>query len=91
MLSRVAPAIRVSSPELIVRPDSDGLPHVFEEAALCVHTADQWHGRLIIAETFVPWTSTWLYFYEVWRDTCFWMVKGTHPARPEHKSYENRS
>jgi hypothetical protein len=83
------PEIRVLAPDLVVRPESDGLPHVFGDGTLCVHTADEWHGRLIIAQTIVPWTSTWLYFYEVWRDTGYWIGKGTHPEWPKHKSYKH--
>lgn len=80
------PDIRVVSPELRRRSDCKNLPHVFERDLLCVHTANEWNGCLILARTIVPWTSTWLYFYETWYTTGLWLGEGTHPEFPQHRS-----
>jgi hypothetical protein len=41
---------------------------------------------MFLADTVVPWTSEWLFFYEVWHATGLWLGGGTHPNRPEHQS-----
>jgi len=80
------PEIRIVSPELRRRSDCKNLPHIFPGDLLCVHTADEWNGGLILARTIVPWTSTWLYFYETWYATGLWLAEGTHPEFPQHRS-----
>jgi hypothetical protein len=87
--ARWRPEIRVLSPELRVRLGCSRLPHVFREGTLCVHTAWEWRGDLIIAQTIVPWTSTWLYFYEKWYQTGYWCGEGTHPDLPQHKQQDD--
>jgi hypothetical protein len=50
-------------------------PHVFrDKGTLCLfHKNDfQWNEKKKIAETILPWTSAWLYFYEVWLETGIW-------------------
>ena len=81
------PKIEVLSPELKLHPGYSRLPHVFEDGTLCVHTAWEWHGDLLIARTIVPWVCIWLYFYEVWYTTGCWLGEGTHPELPEHKAH----
>jgi hypothetical protein len=79
------PRIRVLSPELKIRSGYSRLPHIFPDGTLCVHTAWEWRADMIIAETIIPWTCAWLYFYEVWIQTGYWLGEGTHPDFPEHK------
>lgn len=79
------PEIRVLSPELKIRSDCARLPHTFSGDILCVHTAWEWRADTIIAQTIVPWTCAWLYFYEIWFRTGYWLGEGTHPDFPEHK------
>ena len=33
-----------------------------------------------IADTILPWTSLWLYFYELWHATGQWLGGGEHPG-----------
>ncbi len=80
------PEIRVLSPELKTHQDHSRLPHVFPDGTLCVHTAWEWRADTIIAQTIVPWICAWLYFYEVWHQTGYWLGEGTHPDFPEHKT-----
>ena len=82
------PEIRVVSPELKLRPGCTRLPHVFPDSTLCVHTAWEWRADTIIAHTIVPWICAWLYFYEVWYQTGYWLGEGTHPDFPEHKAQD---
>lgn len=74
------PEVRVLDPVLQARSDQPKIPHTFTENKLCLHTPGQWTSQMIIARTIVPWTSTWLYFYEVWRVTGEWVGGGVHPG-----------
>lgn len=83
------PEIRVLSPELRTHPSHTRLPHTFPDGTLCVHLASEWRADSIIAETVVPWTCAWLYFYEVWLQTGYWLGEGTHPDFPQHKPLDD--
>lgn len=80
------PELRVLSPELKPREGMDGLPHIYPDGSLCLNLIGEWNEGMVLAETVLPWASSWLYFYEVWHATGFWQGGGTHPDRPEHRS-----
>lgn len=80
------PAVRVLSPMLAPRSGCDKLPHVNSDGSLCLHVDGEWNSGMFVADTTVPWASTWLYFYEIWHATGLWLGGGTHPDRPEHRS-----
>lgn len=73
------PTVRVSDPELKSRP-GEPLPHIYSNGNLCLFypKAREWHGGLLLAETIVPWTSEWLFHYEVWLATGTWCGGGYH-------------
>jgi hypothetical protein len=63
--------------------------HLYEEKNLCLYWPQEWRwtGDQIIAETIIPWTGSWLYFYELWLDTGKWLGPSSHdyfPAREQH-------
>jgi hypothetical protein len=61
------PRIAVLKPVLALGPGHTQLPHVFDgQRSICVHTADEWSPRMLIADTILPWISQWLVFYEAW-------------------------
>jgi hypothetical protein len=80
------PEARVLKPRLGIRDDAERLPHVNGDGSLCLHIDGEWTSTMFVADTTVPWASTWLYFYEVWHATGLWLGGGTHPDRPEHRS-----
>jgi len=80
-----SPEVRVLNPELKPQEGADGLPHVYPDGGLCLNQSHEWHPGMLAAETVVPWASSWLYFYEIWHATGFWLGGGTHPERPEHR------
>jgi hypothetical protein len=81
------PSIKVLSPELELHPDFDKLPHYYhDKGSLCLHVGSDWNGNKIIALTVMQWISGWLYFYEVWRQTGYWLGGGTHDLAPQHRS-----
>jgi len=63
------PKVRVESPKL-----APGTPHLYPDGSLCLYYPGEWswHGRLIIAETIIPWAAHWLFYYELWLDTGKW-------------------
>src|SRR6202140_4787428 len=83
------PEVRVLKPKLEIRQDARCLPHINADGSLCLHVQEEWRGWMYVADYFVPWISSWLYFYEVWYATGLWLGGGTHPGRPEHRSEWN--
>ena len=49
-------------------------PHLYSDRSLCLFFPKDfsWSKKSLIAETIVPWTALWLYFYEWWLKTGFW-------------------
>lgn len=77
------PKVFVEAPEL-----DAAAPHRYPDGSLCLFhpTIFQWSdGKHLIAKTIVPWTATWLYFYEVWQKLGVWLgpeAPHTGPKRP---------
>jgi hypothetical protein len=76
------PEVTILDPVLTPRNGSR-LPHVFKGNHPCLfrYKYGEWNGRMSIAETIVPWVSTWLMHYEVWLATGIWCG-----SREEHPS-----
>ena len=68
----------VLNPPLMTRP-AEEIPHRFHDGSLCLHYHGEWSSRHSIAATTVPWTVTWLYYYELWLATGEWLGGGIHP------------
>jgi hypothetical protein len=78
----IGPDVRVIAPTLTVRPGAEKLPHVYSGNRLCLYVpgSGQWNPSRPISETTIPWTSLWLYFYEVWHASGEWLGGGEHSA-----------
>ena len=64
------PKVRISDP---VIPKE--VPHLNSDGSLCLYKPTQinWSSLLFrIDSHIIPWTATWLYFYEVWEKTGDW-------------------
>jgi len=64
-------------------------PHLYPDGTLCLYWPKEWRwqGNEIIAETILPWTALWLYYYELWLDTGYWLgpsAHGTNKMLSEH-------
>ncbi len=74
-----SPVIEVINPKF----DSElkKLPHVYEGNTLCLFYPrnKEWTKYDYIANKIIPWTSMWLYYYEVWKITGEWQGGGKHP------------
>jgi len=80
------PSVDVLAPKLEIREGATCLPHVNGDGSLCLHISGEWQSWMYVADYFVPWIGGWLYFYEVWYATGYWIAGGTHPDKPEHRS-----
>jgi len=66
------------------------IPHIYNSGDLCLYLPriNEWTPSMSIAQTIVPWTYKWLYFYEFWQVTGTWSGGGEHPRyRSELKKY----
>lgn len=81
------PKVWVLSPPL--HPQA---PHLYEQKNLCLYWPKEWKwtGNQIIAETIIPWTGSWLYFYELWLDTGKWLGPSSHDYLPQRTRYANK-
>lgn len=95
MFGGARPEVRVVSPVLEPREKGGLIPHMYSQERLCLYLPGtrQWSPEKPIAVTTVPWTSMWLYFYEVWRATGTWLGGGVEPEstptfrRTRHDEY----
>lgn len=60
-------------------------PHVYRNESLCLYRPkyDEWERGMFVHETTIPWSSLWLYYYEIWLTTGKWMGGGEHPEPNE--------
>ena len=71
--------------EGIEKPD---FPHHFKidrekpEVELCLHMPYEFDYKLLIADTIIPWTQEWLYYYEIWLATGEWCGGGHMAINP---------
>ncbi len=85
-----SPVVFVLDPALMTR-DGEEIPHRFEDGSLCLHYHGEWSRRNSIAETTVPWTATWLYYYELWHATGEWLGGGIHPQSQTNGEHSNEA
>ena len=78
---RSEPGVYVVAPLLQQRSPAESIPHVYSGNRLCLFLPGigEWRPTDSIAETVIPWTATWLFFYEVWLATGQWRGEGEHP------------
>jgi hypothetical protein len=68
------PVVHIVSP-----PIPDDAPHIYHDRdnALCLFYPkhNEWTSDRYVCDTIVPWTSEWLYYYEIWQVTGKWFGK----------------
>lgn len=74
--------VYIVAPQLLLHPTATALPHTYPGDKLCLHLPGEWSADMYIAHTTVPWTSEWLFYYELWLITGQWNGggRGTSPA-----------
>jgi hypothetical protein len=80
------PSVRVVEPGLESR-GGEAPPHLYRGEKLCLYYPrfNEWHGGMFLAHTIVPWTSEWLFNYELWLATGEWFGGGIHPQECRRK------
>jgi hypothetical protein len=72
------PQVFVLDPPLQSRDGSAAIPHMYDRAKgqICLHLPEEWDPSMRITETIIPWTSEWLFHYELWRAGGEWLGGG---------------
>ncbi|HLR70454.1 hypothetical protein [Pseudogracilibacillus sp. ICA-222130] len=85
-LGMLQPKVLVLDPPLENRGE-EKIPHVYPGNKLCLFRPKkkEWTKQMVIAETIVPWTTLWLYYYEMWHATGKWLGGGEHPIIRKRK------
>ena len=52
---------------------------------ICLYRYSEFTSSKLLANTIVPWTIEWLYFYELWLTTGEWLGGGEHPNLGKEK------
>jgi hypothetical protein len=76
------PSVFVRDPDLVTLAEGRPLPHVYHDPlCLCLYLprANEWLASMRIDKTFVPWTRTWLFYFEEWLASDEWKGGGEHP------------
>jgi hypothetical protein len=74
------PKIRIVSPALRKNFNDDEIPHLYPGELLCLFRPKygEFKRTDFLSDTIIPWTSLWLYHYEVWHMTGQWLGGGEH-------------
>lgn len=71
---------------LALAPGKSKLPHVYstQRQELCLYYPKwrEWHPGKLYVHTLVPWTSEWLFHYEIWVGTGEW-----HGGGIDHENF----
>ena len=77
------PQTRVLAPCIVSLAEGRSVPHLYSQAErrLCLYHPSyrEWDASKYIGQTIVPWTATWLYFFEEWLYSNDWKGGGEHP------------
>jgi hypothetical protein len=81
------PTVFVVNPCLDELANGRKIPHLYsqKEAKLCLYMPryKEWRSDMLIAETIVPWTYVWLFYFEEWLFSDEWKGGGEHPPRKD--------
>lgn len=76
-----SPKIKIICPELIKNSKGEEIPHLYPGKNLCLYHPKykEFQRTDFLCDTIIPWTSLWLYYYEIWLLTDEWLGGGEHP------------
>lgn len=60
-------------------------PHLYPNGSLCLYYPRdcEWDYNDDWSDTLIPWTSLWLYYYEIWLETGKWVGGGKHGKKKQ--------
>ena len=70
----------VVNPNIRSYSNKQSIPHMYANGSLCLYYPkyNEWKYTDSWAETLIPWTSLWLFYYEIWVETGEWLGGGIH-------------
>lgn len=70
----------VVKPKIKCYMNGKKVPHLYSDGSLCLHypNYNEWSYSDSWAATLIPWTSLWLFYYEIWTETNQWLGGGIH-------------
>jgi hypothetical protein len=70
----------VRNPDIEEMAQGRRIPHRYGNKELCLHYPEynEWKYSDMWADTIVPWTCLWLYYFELWIATGEWLGGGKH-------------
>ncbi len=77
------PQTKIISPALQKNSKGEDIPHLYPGENLCLYQPKycEFSRTDFLCDTIIPWTSLWLYYYEVWHLTDEWLGGGEHPLK----------
>lgn len=72
--------VKILDPILLRNEKGEEIPHMYSQESLCLFMPkyNEFKKTHLISETIIPWTSLWLYYYEIWHVTGEWKGGGIH-------------
>jgi hypothetical protein len=90
-----SPNVFVDSPDLVQLAEGRKLPHVYQQSPtrLCLYlpNSGEWHDRMLISESCLPWTMLWLFYFEEWLLSGEWKGGGQHPPPQDRRKSARRN
>ena len=82
-----SPRIRIVSPKLARNSKDEDIPHMYSQKYLCLFQPKykEFKRSDFLSDTIIPWTSLWLYHYELWHLTNKWLGGGEHPKKKNNE------
>jgi len=80
-----APRVFVITPDLVHLSGGRTIPHIYKNdgpgTLLCLWWPKkmEWHPKMKLIDTYIPWTAEWLGYFEHWLLTNVWEGGGEHP------------
>lgn len=83
-----SPKIKIVSPVLMKNDKGEEAPHLYPNEILCLYHPKyrEFNRTDYLCDTIIPWTSLWLYYYELWHLTGEWLGGGVHPVNLKPKT-----
>jgi len=91
------PDMIVVKPDLTILAGGKKIPHTYtygeKGTRLCLWWPNDrdWVPQMSLAETYIPWTAEWLYYFELWCRTGEWAGGGAHPDPIQRRWSHSRS